>query len=724
MHKRIIIVSILFFLANLIFAESNSKSALNVVKRVFGDEVASVFIFTADSSLEGNDAYKIKAEDGKVIVSGNSSISLCRGAYDFLKDYCDGIYTWSGVSVDLEKLKAVDNFDDNGESPFIYRYYFNVVTHGYTTPYWTWERWSQEIDWMAMHGVNMPLLPGATEAILYRTFLNLGFSEDEAKGFFTGPAYFPWNRMGNIAGWNNNMPDSYFQKQVDLTHKILDRLQELGMTPIIPAFAGFVPDSLNKYYPATITKLKWAKFSPENQASLILPSTKQNQELFIKIGNLYVSEWEKEFGVNKYYLSDTFNEMDVPLSSNNAEALRQMNEYGSTIYKSISGANPNAVWTMQGWTFPFHKDHLGRVVWTPERLSSFVSSIPDDKVLFLDLANDYNVYHWFIQPSWVTYSGFFGKSWIYSTIPNMGGKVSYIGVLDFYAKGASEALAYEKKGNLIGYGSAPEGIENNEIIYELIFDAAWDSDAIELDSWIEDYCMQKYGYSGDIMKSAMALLQKSCYGDFTDHPRFEFQFRPSKKSNATAHSSKEFFQAVEKFADASEFCDSQMYQNDLIELTAQYLGLVADNMIKKANWKVGKSRLQAFNDIYTLLCEIDSLLASHPNLQLQRWVSFARAWGDSDEEKAYYESDAKRLITTWGPGVNEYAAKLWSGLVKDYYATRLLSDAQARRDLKKFYILEWEEDWIMSVWRNTSKEYTNPIQASKNLIKKYEKYVY
>ncbi|MBN2652152.1 MAG: alpha-N-acetylglucosaminidase C-terminal domain-containing protein [Spirochaetales bacterium] len=306
----------------------------------------------------------------------------------------------------------------------------------------------------------------------------------------------------------------------------------------------------------------------------------------------------------------------------------------------------------------------------------------------------------------------------------MGGKVSYIGVLDFYAKGVAEVLSYEKKGNLIGYGSAPEGVENNEIVYELIFDAAWDSDAIDLDEWIEKYCLQKYGYYGEEMKAAMDLFQRSCYGDFTDHPRFWFQFRPSKRSQASAHRSREFFEAVEKFAAASDSCDSQLYQNDLVEMTAQYLGLVADNMIKDANRKIGRSRLEAYNEIYTLLCEIDALLASHPNLQLQRWVSFARAWGDSEQEKAYYESDAKRLITTWGPGVNEYAAKLWSGLVKDYYAARLLNDAQSRKKWQKFDILSWEENWINSVWKNSSKPYSNPVAASKELLEKYRKYAY
>lgn len=53
-------------------------------------------------------------------------------------------------------------------SPFPNHYYFNVCTYGYTMPYWDWNRWEKEIDWMALHGVNMPLALVGYEAILAR----------------------------------------------------------------------------------------------------------------------------------------------------------------------------------------------------------------------------------------------------------------------------------------------------------------------------------------------------------------------------------------------------------------------------------------------------------------------------------------------------------------------------------------------------------------------------
>jgi alpha-N-acetylglucosaminidase len=71
-----------------------------------------------------------------------------------------------------------------------------VVTFGYTTPYWNWKRWEKELDWMALHGINMPLATVASEAIAARVWKKLGLSDGEISSFFTGPAHFPWHRMG------------------------------------------------------------------------------------------------------------------------------------------------------------------------------------------------------------------------------------------------------------------------------------------------------------------------------------------------------------------------------------------------------------------------------------------------------------------------------------------------------------------------------------------------
>lgn len=90
--------------------------------------------------------------------------------------------------------------DKKVESPFENHYLYNVCTYGYSMPYWDWERWEKEIDWMAVHGINMPLALVGYEGIMYRVWKKMGLTDDEINQYFVGPAHLPWMRMGNVSG--------------------------------------------------------------------------------------------------------------------------------------------------------------------------------------------------------------------------------------------------------------------------------------------------------------------------------------------------------------------------------------------------------------------------------------------------------------------------------------------------------------------------------------------
>lgn len=690
------------------------QNAFEVFIRTIGETNASKFSFHFTES-KNSDFYSVKVADNKVQVSGSSVTAMCRGAYDYLRNDCNSIISWSGIKINIpEKLPHVEK---TVSSPFKYRYYMNTVTHGYTTPYWDWQRWEKELDWMAMHGMNMPLIGGAHEAILYRVFEKLGLTQNEIMAYFTGPAHFPWNRMGEINGWDGPLPMSFFQKQIELNHKMLDRMKKLEMHPIIHAFAGFVPKGISRICPnEEVRELNWGGFV--EKVHILSPES----ELFTLIGKMYIEEWEKEFGKGEFYLADSFNEMDVPLNEDPETANKELAAYGEAVYKPIREINPDAVWVMQGWTFPYHRDKNGKLFWTPERLQAMMSKIPDDKLLILDMANEYNALFWKIDYSWKMYNGFFGKQWIYSFIPNMGGKVPLNGVLDFYAQAPVEALQYKNKGKLVGFGFAPEGIENNEVIYELLSDWGWRNEPIDLDNWLEMYCNARYGGYPPNMKESWELLLKSCFGTFTDHPRFKYQFRPGSKNNGTVHQSEEFTKAVHLFLSCSDDLDNnELYVFDAIELGVQYLGLKTDGLLIKAQSTKGEKSIELYEEAIGLMKTMDQLLVSHPNHKLENWVNFARNFGDSPEEKQYYESNAKRLITTWGGEVNEYAARTWNGLIGTYYLPRLQNWIDAEKNNTKFDMLKWEENWIQSDYKNETVPFTEPVKQLKIEIDKYEK---
>ena len=47
---------------------------------------------------------------------------------------------------------------------------YNYCTHGYTMPFWGKAGWAREIDWLALHGVNMALIIEGQDAVWQNTF--------------------------------------------------------------------------------------------------------------------------------------------------------------------------------------------------------------------------------------------------------------------------------------------------------------------------------------------------------------------------------------------------------------------------------------------------------------------------------------------------------------------------------------------------------------------------
>ena len=64
-------------------------------------------------------------------------------------------------------------------------------------------------------------------------------------------------RMGNMSKLDGNESDQWFKAQIKLEHKILNRMQSLGMKPVYQGFAGFVPEAMKEVYPkVNITETK------------------------------------------------------------------------------------------------------------------------------------------------------------------------------------------------------------------------------------------------------------------------------------------------------------------------------------------------------------------------------------------------------------------------------------------------------------------------------------
>lgn len=685
--------------------------AMNVIQRFAGKEKISVSLSGLEKEKNDRDVFETTWKNKQLEVKGSSGIALCRGFYDFIRSQKAGINSWSGNRLQWP-AHVQEGLTKKVVSPYRYHYYYNPVTYGYTLPYWDWEQWQKEIDWMAFHGINMPLALVANEAISARVWKKLGLTDEEIAAYFTGPAHLPWMRMGNASSIDNPLPIEWHTDQIALQHKILKRMKSLGMKPICPGFAGFVPTAMKRLFPDVhLVETHWAGF----KNWMVSP----DQELFSRIGTMFIEEWEKEFGKQDYYLADSFNEMEVPFPPKGTkERYELLSSYGEKLYKSIAKANPDATWVMQGWMFGYQRN-----IWEPETLKALLSKVPDDKMLLLDEAVDYNFHFWNNGSNWDFHKGFYNKPWVYSTIPNMGGKSGLTGVLSFYANGQLAALDSPNKGRLEGYGMAPEGTENNEVIYELCSDAGWSSTKIDLNQWLMDYSESRYGKAPAALKATWDDLQLSVYGSFTDHPRYNWQFSPGLSKKGSINANEHMYKAIENFVGlADQLKDSPLYRIDLAEWTAAYVGgkmEILVQAIENAYIYNEKSKAEELEKkFFSLALGVDRALVSHPTARLERWIEFARKHGDSDTLKNYYEKNARRIVTIWGPPINDYSARIWSGLIRDYYVPRWQQYFESRKTGLALDLTRWEKDWVENqIGLSPVAPWPDLVAACQNLIK-------
>lgn len=690
--------------------DNGSKAAEEVISRRFGKMPDNV-VMKIDRTLEvdGRDAFEYQVRNGKLYITGSNQIAACRGFYDYITNNGYGVATWSGDRLELpERLPSQKR--RTVVSPFRHHLYYNVCTNGYTTPYWTWDEWEKELDWMALHGFDMPIAPIAGEAIFARVWRDMGLSQNEIDEYFTGPGHMPWMRMGNMSGLDGAPSQVWMDAQIELQHKIINRMKELDMKPVFQGFAGFVPKAMKEHYPEIhLTTTRWNGFN----SYMLSPM----DNLFLEIQKRYIEEWEKEFGKGKYYLIDSFNEMDIPFGKQGSkERYDLLNKYSSIIFKSLDDVNPDAVWVMQGWIFGHQ-----RIVWDPQSIEALLSGVPDDRMLVIDLAVDFNRFVWESQKTWEYVPGLFGKQWIYSTTPNFGGRTALTGVLESYQNGHIEALEYPERGNLVGYGTSPEGIENNEIVYELIADAGWRREEKNLSESLEAYSISRYGSCPEGITEFWKEMTLSSYGSFTNDARFKWQQRPVAGRKPSMGINRHYYKAIESFLSCD--IDNELYRNDAICYAALYLGAKADDLLEKINWAYVYGDTDDVEkmekEFIWLLESADRLLESHPILRLQRWYDFAAKAGQSQQEKARFIEELRRLVTVWGgPHLSDYSARVWSGLIRDFYIPRMKQYFASKKAEETFYFKGHDE------WFHSGKEisyveqYADPLKAARETVER------
>ena len=647
----------------------------------------------------GNDFFELDQKGNKVVIRGNNYVNIATGLNWYLKYYAGIHLSWNGMTAQLPENLPKVSTPVRKETNLPLRYDFNYCTYSYTMAFWDWNRWEKEIDWMALHGINLPLAVVGQECVWKNMLTKLGYTKEEINKFIAGPAFLAWWAMNNLEGWGGPNPDSWYTQQEALQKKILKRMREYGIEPVFPGYSGMVPHDANKKLGLNVTEpALWNGFT---RPAFLLPTDAR----FNEIASLYYKELEKLFGKANYYSMDPFHELEDAGSVDFDAA-------GKAVLKAMKQANPKATWVIQGWT--------------ENPRPEMIKNLNNGDILILDLFSECRPM-WGIPSIWKREKGYEQHDWLFCMIENFGGNVGLHGRMDqllnnFYLTKNNPLAAHLK-----GIGLTMEGSENNPVMFELMCELPWRPEKFTKEEWLKGYIKARYGTYDETVAKAWDILANGIYNcPFGNNQQGThesiFCGRPSLNNfQASSWSKMENYYDPTTTEDAArlmleaadKFKGNNNFEYDLIDIVRQSLsdrGRIVYNQTVADFKSFDKKSFAAHSqEFLNILLAQDQLLATRSEFRVGRWIEQARNLGTTPEEKDLYEWNARVQITTWGDrvcandgGLRDYAHKEWNGILKDFYYKRWAAYWQTLQDVldgKPMVELDYyamEEPWTVA----------------------------
>ena len=121
--------------------------------------------FIIEEVKSDTDFFELDQKGSRVVIRGNNSVSIATGLNWYLKYYAGIHLSWNGMTATLPDVLPPVMKKERHETKLPWRYDLNYCTYSYSMAFWDWERWEKEIDWMALHGINLPLAITGTETV-------------------------------------------------------------------------------------------------------------------------------------------------------------------------------------------------------------------------------------------------------------------------------------------------------------------------------------------------------------------------------------------------------------------------------------------------------------------------------------------------------------------------------------------------------------------------------
>lgn len=638
---------------------SPAAAAEGVVERVTPSAKGAVS-FKLNPALQNR--ITISGAPGSIRVEASDVRRLIAGYGWYLKNIAKVHLSWNGNRLALPSPLPAPASPVTIESPWKTVFAYNYCTLSYTAAFWDWKRWQQEIDFLALNGFTHALVTAGLEKTWEDFLIGLGYPRDKAIRFIPNPAFAAWWNMGNLEGHGGPLTQRQIDEMAQLGKRIVSRMEQLGMTPVLQGYVGFVPADFSENVRMKGLKLipqgEWVNFK---RPWIVDPTC----EAFPKLAADWYRSLRKVYGISgKMFGGDLFHEGGSKGNINVTQA-------AEAVQKAMQKASPGSTWVIQAWGG------------NPSR--ELLNGMDPKHALVLQLTKD-------MADGGKNLRTFDGIPWVWCELSNFGGNTGMYGGIPLLSRLGSDLSAYMDKG-LMGMGVLSEGLETNPLHYALFCDRLWTLEDIPVKEWLRQYALQRYGKAPESVVHALGVLSSSIYSPVRSQEGCTESIvcaRPAwnVRKASTWSSGERYYRLGDIVSAARDYLKAaneqpslvkeETFRYDLVDLVRQVLADAAFYQLQRVRAAFDardvsgyKKQVQVF---LSLIMDMDGVLATDKQFLLGTWQEKALNWGKTSQEKALMDRSAKMLLTTWidqAPrALNDYSNRQWAGLVADFYLPR------------------------------------------------------
>ena len=686
------------------------EAITGLLNRIGGNGAADKFEIVIDASLaqDGKDVFVIAPGNSKPCIKGNTQLSVATGINWYLNHHAHINLTWNNLTTDLVNTTLpVPTQEEKHVCNTTYRYDFNTCTFSYSMAFWTWERWQQEIDWMALHGINAPLNLVGLDVVTRKFLRELGVSENDINAYIAGPGFIAWFAMNNLEGWGGTIesqgtgvfmqgnPDWWYTRQEQLCRNMLQRMRELGMQPVIPGFSGQVPNcivdySINGFSSGDVVNNgTWA--GGYTRPDILKPNTTSYQTF----ATVYYKHLHEVMGVSELYSIDPFHEGSLPSGVTNATCypniMAELDKHFGNVEQSVK--DTYKVTKSPSWIIQYWQGVPQSGAFTAMKNAGYTN-----RFIGLDLFAD-NIYADNAAKWRTTY--YDTCPYIYCMLHNFGGRSGLHGRLETTMDGYFQALA--KGNNCKGIGATPEGTETNPILYDMLFELPWMdvNNRPTADEWLAEYAHSRYGVDSETAPAALEALknlkksvwdckvnqQGTSEAVILARPNWTVGSVSSWSTSAIYWDTQDVLLAADQLYSVKDIVTANGGQDGIANYNYDFIDVVRQAMVDYAAQLLPLINAARGNDAeYTrlyqlylqLMLDLDEMLSYDENFKLERWTSLARniadeVAGTTENDRNWLEWNARTQVTVWSKGntdLHDYSNRCWAGLIKDFHYKR------------------------------------------------------